>query len=176
MLTPISPALTGPSASTGSDAITFMSGSGTAPGIITTGSSPGRQRSMLSGEPSEEPKNRLEVLNEKLSRRGSGASATCDGSPALLNPSSGLSSSGFGSSDIDTSYCGSGGALSAASSSGSSGARSTDGTAAAVLAPATEAFDVEGSSIAGALPGGIALSAGAGGATTRRSPFSVRST
>src|SRR6478752_9276874 len=173
MLTPISPALTGPSASTGSDAITFMSGSGTAPGIITTGSSPGRQRSMLSGEPSEDPKNRLDVLNEKLSRRGSGASATCDGSPALLNPSSGLSSSGFGSSDIDTSYCGSGGALSAASSSGSSGARSRDG-AVAVLAPATEAFDVEGSWIAGALPAGITVSGG--GTTTRRSPFSVRST
>src|SRR6478752_9057911 len=109
MLTPISPALTGPSASTGSDAITFMSGSGTAPGIITTGSSPGRQRSMLSGEPSEEPKNRLEGLKEKLSRGGAAATATGGASWAFFR-----SSSGLGSSDIDTSYCGSGGALSAA--------------------------------------------------------------
>ncbi len=66
---------TGPSASTGSEAITFMSGSGAAPGITMTGSSPGRQRSMLSGEPSDEPKNRLEVLKEKPSRGGAGASA-----------------------------------------------------------------------------------------------------
>src|SRR6185295_3240948 len=76
-LTPISPALTGPSASTGSEAMIFMSGSATtALGSMTMGSSPGRQRSMVSGEPSEEPKNRLEVLKEKLSRGGAGASAT----------------------------------------------------------------------------------------------------
>jgi hypothetical protein len=40
-----------------------MSGSGTTLGSTMTGSSPGRQRSMLSGEPSDEAKNRLEVLN-----------------------------------------------------------------------------------------------------------------
>src|SRR5216110_1979460 len=100
MLSPISPALTGPSASTGKDAMIFMSGSGTAPGITIVGSSPGRQRSMLSGQPS-----------------------------------------GLASSDIDTSYCTSGGALSAAASSGSSGARSAVGAAAAVLAPITEALE-----------------------------------
>src|SRR5258708_10650034 len=118
MLSPISPARTGPSASTGNEAITFMSGSG-AIGITMVGYSPGRQRSMLSGEPSEEPKNRLEVLNEKLSRGGAGASTTDGATPPLLRSSSGLSSSGFASSDIDTSYCGSGGALSAACNSGS---------------------------------------------------------
>src|SRR6266545_2444843 len=113
-LTPISPALTGPSASTGSEAMIFMSGSGTASGIITTGSSPGRQRSMLSGEPSEDPKNRLEVLKEKLSRGGAGASATDDALVVSLRSSTGLPTSGLASSDIATSNCGSGGALSAA--------------------------------------------------------------
>src|SRR6478752_7261653 len=109
MLSPISPALTGPSALTGSEAMIFMSGSGSAPGITIVGSSPGRHRSMLSGEPSDEPKNRLEVLKEKLSRGGAAAIATGGDSWAFLR-----SSSGLGSSDIDTSYCGSGGALSAA--------------------------------------------------------------
>src|SRR5882724_3178396 len=101
MLSPISPARTGPSASTGNDAITFMSGSGARFGITMVGSSPGRQRSMLSGEPSEEPKNRLEVLNEKLSRGAAGARVTAgdDAGGALLRSSSGLVSS-----DIDTSY------------------------------------------------------------------------
>src|SRR5882757_11278030 len=168
MLSPISPALTGSSASTGSDAMIFMSGSGTAPGITTIGSSPGRQGSMLSGEPSELPKKRLEVLNEKLSRRG--ASAAGGASGALLD-----SSNGFGSSDSETSYCGSGGALRAACNSGSSGARSTGSGTVAVFAPMTDAFDVEGSSLAGADSAG-ALASGAAGRVTRRSPFSVRST
>src|ERR1700682_1165833 len=171
MLSPISPALTGPSASTGNDAMIFMSGSGSAPGIMTTGSSPGRQRSMLSGEPSELPKNRLGVLNEKLSRGGATLSATAGASGAGLRSSSGLASS-----DIDTSYCCSGGALSASCNSGSSGARSAAGAMAAVLAPITDALDVDGSSFAGTATAGAAASAGWGDATTRRSPFSVRST
>ena len=60
------------------------------------------------------------------------------------------------------SNCASGGALSAACSSGSSGARSTDGAVSAVLAPLTDAFDVAGSSVAGA------RSAGACGFRRRR--------
>ena len=47
------------------------------------------------------------------------------------------------------------------------------GAAAAVLAPITEAFDVDGSSFEGAVAAGAA---GSGGVVTRRSPFSVRST
>src|SRR3981081_3852905 len=127
MLSPISPALTGPSASTGKEAMIFRSGSATAPGIMTTGSSPGRQRSMLSGEPSDEPKNRLEVLKENASRGGAAARAAGGASPPLLRPSSGWSSSGLASSDIDTSYCGRGGGLRAGLSSGSRGARGAGG-------------------------------------------------
>ena len=56
--------------------VTFISGSGSAPGSTIIGSSPGCQRSMLSAEPNDElPKNRLEVLNEKLSRIGAGSTA-----------------------------------------------------------------------------------------------------
>ena len=128
-----------------------------------TGSSPGCQRSMLSGEPSDEPKNRLEVLKEKPSRGGvAGFGATLSSPCGLL------------SSDSDMS---SGGSFSAACSSGSSGARSTEGAVSAVLAPLTSAFDVAGSSIAGTRSAGPVVSgAGAGDATMRRSPFSVRST
>ena len=70
MLSPISPARTGPSASTGNEAITFMSGSGIAPGMTMTGSSPGCQRSMLSGEPSDEAKEQARGLErEAIARR-----------------------------------------------------------------------------------------------------------
>src|SRR5580704_16924176 len=120
----LSPASGKPSAVGGSDAITFMSGSTAAlgiitpPGITTTGSSPGCQRSMLSAEPPNEelPKNRLAVLKEKPSCDGDGA-ITID---AASGPPSRWSS-GRDSSDIATSYCGSGGAFSASTSSGSSG-------------------------------------------------------
>ena len=87
-----------------------MSGSATAPGITMIGSSPGRQRSMLSGEPSDEPKNRLEVLKEKPSRGGAGARRGL----AVLRGTVLRSSCGLVSSDSDTSNCGSGGAFSAA--------------------------------------------------------------
>src|SRR2546429_1430904 len=130
MLSPVSPALTGPSASTGSEAMTFISGSATAPGITIVGSSPGCQRSMLSGAPSEPPKNRLEVLNAKLSRGGAGAVAIAGASAAGLE-----SSRDFVSSDSETSYCSNGGAFSAACSSGSSGAGSAGNGAVAVFAP-----------------------------------------
>ena len=49
-----------------------------------TGSSPGRQRSMFSGEPSDEPKNRLEVLKEKPSRDGAGVRAASRFSGTVL--------------------------------------------------------------------------------------------
>src|SRR5260370_41511437 len=126
---------------------------------------------MLSGEPSGLPKNRLDVLNAKLSRGGAALSATADASGTVLRWSSGLASS-----DIDTSYCGSGGAERASCSSASSGERSAAGATAAVLAPLTDALDVDVSSFAGAASAGAAISAGSGDATTRRSPFSVRST
>src|SRR6185312_14231711 len=116
----------------------------------TTGSSPGRQRSMFSGEPSDEPKNRLEVLKEKPSRDGAGVRAASRFSGTVLRLSCGLVSS-----DSDMSYCASGGALSAACSSGSSGARSTDGAVSAVLAPLTDVFDVAGSSVVGARSAGL---------------------
>src|SRR5258707_12805101 len=137
MLSPISPALTGSSASTGNDAMIFMSGSGTAPGIMTTGSSPGRQRSMLSGEPSELPKNRLDVLKAKLSRGGAALSAVAGASGAGLRSASGLASS-----DIDTSYCGNGGDEGAPCRSGSSGARSGAGATDPALAALTNALGV----------------------------------
>src|SRR5258708_14261624 len=114
MLSPISPARTGPSASTGSEAITFMSGSGARFGITMVGSSPGRQRSMLSGEPSDEPKKRLEVLKAKLSRGATGASAT-EGDESGGAPL--RSSSGLAASNIDTSHSPSGGALNASHNS-----------------------------------------------------------
>ncbi len=124
-----------------------MSGSGIAPGITMTGASPGCQRSMFSGEPSAEPKNRFDVLNAKASRGGAGLTAVAGAEGALLR-----SSSGSVSNDSDTSYCGSGevycgngGALSASSSSGSSGALSAAGGRLALFMPITDAFDVEGS-------------------------------
>src|SRR6266851_4100465 len=153
MLSPLSAAFDGSSAAGGSDAITFMSGSGSAPGITISGSSPGCQRSIFStGPPSELlPKNRLAVFTEKPSRDGGG------------------------SSDIETSYWASGGALSASASSGSSDARSADGATAAVFAPATEALDVDGSSVEGVAWAGAGVGV-SGGTVTRRSPFRVRST
>src|SRR5438876_11373646 len=169
MLSPLSPALRGSSAADGSDAITFMSGSGSTPGITNRGSSPGGHRSMLSIAPPSEvlPKNRLAVLTEKPSREGADSSGSAEASGPAFR-----SSSGWASSDIETSYCASGGALSASWSSGSSGARSVVG-AAAVLAPATEALEVDGSSLEGAV---LAGAAGWGGTITSRSPFRVRST
>src|SRR6266852_4799195 len=112
MLTPLSTALDGSAAADGSDATTFMSGSGIAPGVTTTGSSPGCQRSMLSAAPIEElPKNRLEVFTEKTSRGGAPSSAMEAASDTAFG-----SSSGWASSDIEASYCASGGALSASAS------------------------------------------------------------
>src|ERR1700682_3626521 len=97
MLTPLSTALDGSAAAGGSDAITFMSGSATLPGITMTGSSPGCQRSLLAAAPIDElPKNRLAVFTENPSRGGAGATVK--------------SSDGWASSDIETSYCASGGA------------------------------------------------------------------
>src|SRR5260370_30809105 len=109
---------------------------------------------MLSGEPSGLPKNRLDVLNAKLSRGGAALSATADASGTVLRSSSGLASS-----DIDTSYCGSGGAERASCSSGSSGERSAAGATAAVLAPLSNALDVDVSSFAGAASAGPPISA-----------------
>src|SRR5882724_7746524 len=146
-----------------------MSGSETPSGVTTTGSSPGCQRSLLSAAPIEElPKNRLEVFTEKTSRGGAPSSAMEAASDTAFR-----SSSGWASSDIETSYCASGGALSASASSGSSGTRSADGATAAVFAPATEVLDVDGSSFDGAT---LAGGAGSGWTVTMRSPFSVRST
>src|SRR6202022_651168 len=172
MLSPLSPAFDGSSAADGSDAITFISGSGSAPGITIRGSSPGCQRSIFSaGAPSDElPKNRLAVFTEKPSCDGAGSSAMADASGAAFR-----SSSGWASSDIETSYWESGGALSASASSGSSATRSTDGATAAVFAPATEALDVDGSSFEGAASVGAGADV-SGGTVTRRSPFRVRST
>src|SRR3982074_430943 len=109
MLSPLWTAKDGSSAADGSDAITFMSGSGSAPGVTIEGSSPGRQRSMLSADaPSEVlPKNRLAVLTLKPSRDGAGSSGMATASGATFK-----SSSGWGSSDIETSYWASGGARS----------------------------------------------------------------
>src|SRR5216683_4334795 len=169
MLTPLSTALDGSFATGGSGAIAFMSGSATAPGITMTGSSPGCQRSMLSAAPIDDlPKNRLAVFTENPSRDGAGSSAMEAAPGATFK-----SSDGWASSDIETSYCASGGALSASASSGSSGGGLRPGMAAAVFAPLTEALDVDGSSFAGAAPAGVA---GWGGTRTRRSPFRVRST
>ena len=58
-----------------------------------TGSSPGCQRSMLSGEPSDEPKNRLEVLKEKPSRDGAAARRASGACGTPLRSSCGLASS-----------------------------------------------------------------------------------
>src|SRR5450631_1421051 len=112
MLSPLAAALAGSSATDGGGAaVAFMSGSGSAPGNTTVGSSPGCQRSMLSAEaPSDElPKNRLAVFTEKPSCDGVGSSAMAAASGATLG-----SSNGWASSDIETSYCASGGALNAA--------------------------------------------------------------
>src|SRR6187402_3046778 len=109
---------------------------------------------MLSGEPSDEPKNRLEVLKEKPSRGDADGRTDSRVSGTVL--------SGRVSSDSEASYCGSGGARKAACSSGSSGTRSTDGAVSAVFAPLTDVFDVAGSSPAGARPAGSAVSAGGG--------------
>src|ERR1700716_4274526 len=165
----LSPAF-GSSAADGSDAITFMSGSGSAPGITIRGSSPGCQLSIFSaGARSDEvPKNRLAVFTEKPLWDGADSASMAEASGAAFR-----SSSGWASSDIETSYCASGGALSASASSGSSGTRSADGATAAVFAPATEVLDVDGSSFEGAT---LAGGAGSGWTVTRRSPFSVRST
>src|SRR5580698_8112350 len=164
MLSPLSPALAGSSVACGSEA-SLMSGSA----CTTIGASPGCQLSMLSaGAPSEEePKNRLAVLTEKPSCDGAGSSGSASGSTLR-------SSSGWASSDNDTSYCGSGGALSAACSSGSSGKWSAGAAASAVLAPRTGALQAAGSSSFGELSAGATTSGC--GVTTRRSPFRVRST
>src|ERR1700733_753120 len=112
MLSPLVAALIDSSAADGAGAtVTFMSGSGSAAGDTTVGSSPGCQRSMLSADaPSDElPKNRLAVFTEKPSCDGVGSSGIAAASGATFR-----SSSGWASSDIDTSYWASGGALSAA--------------------------------------------------------------
>src|SRR5205823_11505685 len=170
MLSPLSPALSGSSVAGGNDAITLMSGSGSAPGITIRGSSPGRQRSMPSAEPpsDELPKNRLAVFTENASGEGAGSRPMAAAPRALFK-----ASSGWASSDIDTSYWASGGALSASCSSGSSGARSGGAAASAVFAPATELLEVDGSSFEGAA---LVGAGGSGGTTTSRSPFRVRST
>src|SRR5258705_8278509 len=113
---------------------------------------------MLTAEPIDElPKNMLAVFTEKPSRGGTGLSATEAAPGATFK-----SSDGWASSDIETSYCASGGALSAAASSGSSGAGLPPRIAAAAFSPLTHALDVEGSSFRGAAPAG---SAGWGGVT-----------
>src|SRR5436190_3263661 len=174
-----SPILTGPSASTGSEDMIFMSGSGTTPGITMVGSSPGCQRSIFPAVPSELPKNSVEVLTEKLSR-GTTASSVAGTSPERFGALAGLLSS-----DNDRSNCGSGGALSASCNSGSSGAcpafcsvlgsKDLGGKElgkATLLVPVAEKFGVAGSS---GLASPVA-SAGAGGSIASRSPFNVRST
>src|SRR5258708_29996098 len=167
MLSPLSTALAASSDGGGSDGITFMSVS-RMPGSGSTmvGSSPGCQRSMLESEPpsDEFPKNRLAVLTSKLS---------CDGSiaPGAVF----ISSSGWASSDIETSYCASGGALSASCNSGSSEVSAADG-AAAVFAPATKLLEDAGLSNGGDLSPVAALCGGTADCATRPSPFSVRAT
>src|SRR5258705_3590799 len=142
MLTPLSTALDGSFATGGSDAITFMSGSATAPGDTMTGSSPGCQRSMLSAAPIDElPKNRLAVFTEKPSCGVAETSA-----PDAVSDAAFESSGGCISSDFEASYCASGGALSASASSGSSGTLAAGGGAAAGFAAATQALDVDGAS------------------------------
>src|SRR5450631_2867555 len=138
MLSPLSMVLTASSDGGGSDAITFMSGSGS----TIVGSSPGCQRSMLDSEPPSEafPKNRLAVLTLK---------PLCDGS--IVSGTAFGSSCGW-TSGIEPSYCASGGALSAACNSGSSEVPA-DG-AAAVLAPLTKRLEDAGSSSGGALSAG----------------------
>jgi len=124
-----------------------MSGSGSAPGITINLLFAGLPAfHILHGPPSEElPKNRLAVFTEKPSLRWGGLDWNRQGIGRDFQSSSGLASS-----DIETSYWASGGALSASASSGSSDARSVDGATAAVFAPATEALDVDGSSVEGA--------------------------
>src|SRR6185437_7499028 len=159
-----------------SDAVTFMSGSG----ITMVGSSPGCQRSMLSSEPPSDvlPKNRLAVLILKPSRaRGS---STWIAPGELFRSSSGWASSDSEMLYVDSAcglYCGSGGAFIAACNSGSSGA-DFDAGAVAVFAPMTEELEVAGSSRVGGTSSGSPVSGSTTGgvATTRRSPFSVRST
>jgi hypothetical protein len=146
----------------------FISGSATLPGITMVGSSPGCQRSMLPGEPSDEPKNSVEVFTEKPSRGAACSSAAGTSPDGLGAPADALS--GF----EDGSYCFRGGAASAACNSGSSGACSICRGSAAVFAPITDEFEVAGS--CGFSSDDGAESAGEGGRTTRRSPFSVRST
>ena len=109
-LSPASLALAISSEGGGSDAITFMSGSGNA-GSTISGSSPGCQRSMPStGPPSDElPKNRLAVLTLKPSRDGAGSIVISEASGVSLR-----SSSGRASSDNEMSYCANGGAFNAA--------------------------------------------------------------
>src|ERR1700684_1310247 len=112
MLSPLVAAVAVSSATDGAGAVAvFMSGSGSAAGDTTIGSSPGCQRSMLSADaPSDElPKNRLAVFTEKPSCDGVGPS----GMAAAFGAAFG-SSSDWASGDIDTSYWASGGALSAA--------------------------------------------------------------
>src|ERR1700684_1068030 len=107
MLSPLVAAVAVSSATDGAGAVAvFMSGSGSAAGDTTLGSSPGCQRSMLSAEaPSDElPKNRLAVFTEKPSRDG----------VASASAAAFWSSSGWASGGIATSYWASGGALSAA--------------------------------------------------------------
>src|SRR6266404_3400967 len=163
MLSPLSFALSiALDGSGGSEASTFMSGSGSPLGTIN-GSSPGCQRSIVpSAPPIEElPKNRPAVFTEKPS---------CTGGPSV--GTSFTASSGRASDGDATSYCASGGALSASASSGSSGAWSVSGRL-TVFAPITDELDVDGSSFDGAALAGGKVS---GGATTRRSPLSARST
>src|SRR5258708_8344752 len=96
MLSPLSVTLAASSDGGGSEAITFISGSGS----TMVGSSPGCQRSMLLSEPPSEefPKKRLAVLTLKPS---------CDGD---IGPGAGFrSSTRWASSHIEISYCANGG-------------------------------------------------------------------
>src|SRR5258706_16458334 len=152
MLSPLSTVLDSSSAADGSDAITFMSGSGTAPGDTMTGSSPGCQRSMLSAAPIDElPKNRLAVFTEKPSCGAAETSAPDAASDAAFE-----SSGGCISSDFEASYCASGGALSASASSGSSGTLAARRVAVPAFAPSNKALAVQGASFEGAAPPGAA--------------------
>src|SRR5579871_3801115 len=170
MLSPLSVSRAMSSDGGPSEADAFMSGSGS----TMVGSSPGCQRSMLSSEPPSEafPKNRLAVLMLKPSREGANAPGeflgSSDDEPSSFNGAGAL-------------YCGSGGAFMAACNSGSSDPEPDvefGAGAAAVFAPMTDEFEVAGSSRGGGISSGRPVSGSiAGGvATTRRSPFSVRST
>ena len=150
MLSPISPARTGPSASTGSEAITFMSGSGMAPGMTITGSSPGRQRSIFWAS-QRRAKNRLRSQGEAIARRcGSAQGFRC-----LRNDLEVVVRSGFERQrhvELRERRRAQRGLK-----FGSSGARSTDGALSAVFAPLTSVLEFAGSSTAGARSAGPAV-------------------